>query len=53
MKNERKDYMTAAQKQAMGKLPRTHKNCVERTGVARPGKTAKDKDGRYNLNEND
>ena len=42
-KKERKDYMTDSQKRAMGDLPRTHRNCIERTRVARPGKTAKDR----------
>ena len=41
------DYMTPAQKQAMyvnGKqLPTWHSICMERTGVARPGKTARDR----------
>ena len=36
----RADYMTDAHKKAMGNLPRTHRNCLEKTGVARPGKTA-------------
>ena len=40
---ERKDYMTSAQKQAMGNSPRNHYLCIERTGVARPGKTAHDR----------
>lgn len=43
MSKERKDYMSEAQKKAMGRLPRTHANCVEKTGVARPGKTRKDR----------
>ena len=43
MAKERKDYMTETQKTAMGSLPRTHQNCIEKTGVARPGKTAKDR----------
>lgn len=43
---KRADYMTPKDKQAMGDLPRTHRNCVEKTGKARPGKTAKDKAGR-------
>lgn len=43
MKKERKDYMTAAQKTAMGDLPRTHYNCKLKTKVMRPGKTAKDR----------
>ena len=32
-----------AESQAGCKLPRTHENCIRITGVARPGKTAKDK----------
>ena len=40
---ERKDYMTRAQKEAMGNLPRTHDNCYLKTKVKRPGKTAKDR----------
>lgn len=43
-KKERKEYMTEAQKKAMGNQPRTHQNCIKATGVARPGKTAKDRD---------
>ncbi len=41
--NDRSFYMTSLQKDKMGKLPRTHQNCIEQTGVARPGKTAKDR----------
>ena len=41
------DFMTPAQQQAMyvnGKqLPTWHSICMERTGVARPGKTARDR----------
>ena len=43
MKKDRKDYMNKTQQIAMGSLPRTHQNCIEKTGVARPGKTAKDR----------
>jgi len=43
MKKERKHFMTAKQTQQMGLLPRTHANCKSRTGVYRPGKTAKDR----------
>jgi len=43
MKKERKEYMNNTQITAMGSLPRTHQNCLEKTGVARPGKTAKDR----------
>ena len=47
----RSQFMTADQKarwsfaerQAGHKLPRTHENCTRILGVARPGKTAKDK----------
>lgn len=39
----RADYMTSEQKVAMGKFSRTHDTCLEKTGVARPGKTAHDK----------
>lgn len=37
---QRKDFMTAADKAAMGNLPRTHQNCFEKTKKNRPGKTA-------------
>lgn len=37
---QRKDFMTAADKAAMGNKPRTHQNCYEATGKNRPGKTA-------------
>ena len=40
--NDRAFYMTPSQKDAMGKLPRTHVNCIEKTGVARPGKSKQD-----------
>ena len=46
----RSQYMTddqkakwAAAESREGKLPRTHENCLKYLGVARPGKTAKDK----------
>ena len=39
----RADFMSQSQKDAMGKLPHTHQNCKAKTGVARPGKTAKDR----------
>ena len=53
-KNMRKktliDYMSPAQKSAMyinGKqLPTWHSICTEKTGVARPGKTARDRANR-------
>lgn len=37
---QRKDFMTAADKAAMGNQPRTHQNCYEATSKNRPGKTA-------------
>lgn len=37
---DRENFMTAAQAAKLGDLPRTHQNCLEKTGVARPGKTA-------------
>jgi hypothetical protein len=37
---QRKDFMTFEHKEAMQGLPRTHENCLAKTGVARPGKTA-------------
>ena len=37
-----KDYMTKSQKQSLGERPTRHKHCVEHTGVARPGKTARE-----------
>lgn len=38
-----KDYMSDSQRRALGNLPTTHRNCIEKCGVARPGKTARDK----------
>ena len=40
---ERKDYMTAEQKSAMGNFARDHATCKEKTKVYRPGKTAQDR----------
>ena len=37
-----KDFMTPKQREAMKGLPTYHSNCLEKTGVARPGKTARD-----------
>lgn len=48
---KRAEYMTKAQRDAMGKLPRTHQNCLEQTNVARPGKTAKDRANRGSRSE--
>ena len=43
-----RDYMTTSQRRAMstkkGKpIPTWHTTCIEKTGVARPGKTARDR----------
>lgn len=38
-----KQYMTDDQRRKLGKLPTTHMNCKDATGVSRPGKTARDK----------
>lgn len=40
---KRANFMSEDQKRAMGKLPRTHDNCREKTGVSRPGKTAQER----------
>jgi len=46
------DYMTPAQQKAMSqvnskggreRLPTLHSTCMEKTGVSRPGKTARDR----------
>ena len=42
-KSTLKEYMTPKQREALGKLPTTHQNCIEKCGVARPGKTARDR----------
>lgn len=42
-KLERKDFMTKAEKDAMGLKPRSHQNCFEATKKFRPGKTACEK----------
>lgn len=39
----RKDFMNSTDRHAMGDQPRTHQNCKELTGRARPGKTAQDR----------
>ncbi len=38
-----KDYMTPTQKAKLGNRATLHKHCMEHTGVARPGKTAKER----------
>ena len=52
-KKSRADYMSSAQKNKLKAgqtrkdgsplVPRTHQNCIDLVGVARPGKTAKDR----------
>lgn len=38
-----RDYMTKAQLKSMENLPTYHSNCLKKTGLARPGKTARDR----------
>ena len=38
-----KQFMSASQREKLGDLPTTHANCLIKLGVARAGKTAKDK----------
>ena len=38
-----KDFMSSKDRNAMGNLPTTHQNMIEKTGVARAGKTARDR----------
>lgn len=38
-----KDFMSPTQRKSLGNLPTTHRNCIEKCGVARPGKTARDR----------
>ena len=38
-----RDFMSKKQFEAMKGLPTFHCNCVRQTGVARPGKTARDR----------
>ena len=40
---KRAEFMTETQKRKMGIVPRTHEACLRLVGVARPGKTAKDR----------
>lgn len=41
--SELKQYMSAKDRAALGSLPTTHLNCMEATGVSRPGKSARDR----------
>lgn len=38
-----KDTMTKTQRDALGDRPTSHANCLEYCGVARPGKTVRDR----------
>lgn len=38
-----KDYMRKADRDSMHGMMTTHSNCIAATGVARPGKTARDR----------
>lgn len=38
-----KDFMTPKQRESLGSLPTYHMNCLAKCGVARPGKTARDR----------
>lgn len=46
--SNRSDFMRASDRAELGNLPRTHQNCIDKTGVARPGKTAQEKVRREN-----
>ncbi len=43
MSREQQAKWGFAERQVGQTLPRTHQNCIRITGVARPGKTAKDR----------
>ena len=43
-----KDYMTDIQRKELGRSPTWHSICLKRFGVARPGKTARDRAKREN-----
>ena len=38
-----KDFMTPTHRASMGNSPTWHSICTEKTGVSRPGKTARDR----------
>lgn len=40
---KRAEFMSAGDRASLGDMARTHQNCVERTGRARPGKTAQER----------
>lgn len=41
--NSLKNFMNSTQRAALGDLPTTHRNCIEKCKVARPGKTKRDR----------
>ena len=43
MKSVLKEFMSAANRKKLGNFPTTHENCIDKCGVARPGKTARDR----------
>ena len=46
MSKRQQDQMRPAKGDKRSRIPRTHSECIARTGVARPGKTAKDRANR-------
>ena len=38
-----KKFMKSSHRNALGDQPTTHRNCIDACGVARPGKTARDR----------
>ena len=48
-KSTLKEYMSPSQRKALGNQPTWHRNCIDACGVARPGKTAKDRARREKL----
>ena len=38
-----KNFMSATQRAQLGDQPTTHRNCIDACGVARPGKTKRDR----------
>ena len=47
----RADFMASEDRVLMGALPRTHQNCIEKTGLARPGKTRHERARRINKHD--
>ena len=44
-----RDYMSPDERKTLGDLPTLHYHCRQKTGVCRPGKTARDRYRRYEL----